>query len=334
MLWFAALGSLACAQSGATQTRAVEQTARAELRKGPLESYLPSPGLCWLLQLKPRNLLEHERVAASFARLVPEERREAFLSTSGVDLTALDELWIGEYELGRLTLFTARNRNPELERKFVERSSSARSLRSPHPELSHWTALREGDPVAFVRVGEHLVAFAERDPSLAKIVRAYATKKLSRSPPALESLLLAPLREPRADDTSALRFFAVAPFSLDDVEGALSQDVLSLELRARAAGDQLEIELSLLGAWDASGAELADGLTESLGLLLDNPSFRALHQSSTTRPLQVECHVPELEDPRLQGLELCRGRVSFSLSVVLDRLERLLNASTAELLER
>ncbi len=289
--------------------------------RGPLESYLPSLGLRWLVQLRPARLWADPELERAVGRVVSAERLRAYVALTAADPRLIDEAWFGQYQLGSLWLFDGSRVGPAVEASLRKRAWSASGPRNTPPDLVTWTYVTDREPSALLRLGNHLVAVAERDPKLSSIVRAYAEKKLRRSPPALASVHLAPLAS--LDTAAPLRLFSLGPFNGHGLEATeeLGAGILALSGALFVDGGSLSVRAHALGAWDASGAELADLWRLRLQQILDTAEVRALGGGALESSVHVECERLGSSDERTRGLELCHADARFALASVLDRLQ-------------
>jgi len=292
-----------------------------ELYRGPLESYLPSPGLRWLVQLRPAKLWADPELEGAVGRVVSAERLRAYVALTAANPRLIDEAWFAQYQLGSLWLFDGSRVGTAVEASLRKRAWTASKPTTTPPDLVTWTYVADREPSAVLRVGDHMVAVAERDPKLSSIVRAYAEKKLKRSPPALASVHLAPLAS--IDAAAPLRLFALGPFEghgLDESE-ELGAGVLALSGALFVDGVSLCVRAHALGTWDASGAPLAELWRSRLLQILETPEVRALGGGALESPVRVECGQLRSNDERTRGLELCHAEARFALASVIDRLQ-------------
>ncbi len=98
----------------------------------PLAEYIPAPGLRWLVQIKPRALIENESVRSDWQPVFSSERIAAFQAASGFDPEQVEELWIAGYDFGTLYLFDAALVGKTAESAFRNRSLT--SGRNGHTE--------------------------------------------------------------------------------------------------------------------------------------------------------------------------------------------------------
>ena len=241
--------ALSAAACGAGVAEAPPTTVPALLR-GALTDYVPAAGLRWMIAGSPAQLAREPALAPLRARWMTDERRQAFATNTGVDVFATERAVAAGFDLGTLYLADASGWIAAPERRFAERLAGTEQLRKPHPELWRVSGVVGSTPEALVRVGSELVAVAEGDPALARVVELRALGRAGRIAPAFEGAALATLpSELRAPHPVA----AYVPGPLDPAALGDSTGLLAgtLALCASLAPDNtvLHLELALSGQW-------------------------------------------------------------------------------------
>ncbi|HSC86683.1 MAG TPA: hypothetical protein VLC09_05405 [Polyangiaceae bacterium] len=295
----------ACSAEAPPSPAKAPATPPAPLPIRPAEDSLPSAGIQLLVELRPREILENRALGAALEPLLPLERRRAFVATSGADPERIERAWFASYPLGRLWLFDSSAVGEQVEGRLRERAQSSSSQQTPANDRT-FTFVMAGEAGAFYR-NDAWSAVAFGDPTLARIARAHARGRISRTPSALRSLLLAPLAT--FDREAQLRSFFVGPFEGDPLLEALAAGELGLW----ASTDELRIRVHLLGAWDEGPAELGRAWEAWALAWLEQPAGRALGGGERTSQPGFQCERHGGPDPRTADLSLCAGEVRFSL---------------------
>jgi hypothetical protein len=242
---------------------------------GPLTDYVPAAGLRWMLLGSPRRIAQSRVLAEALTLLLPPERLNAFAEGSGVDLRQVESGVIAGFDLGTLYLVTPpRGASSSIVALFRERIISGEHHQFPHPELERVYGIIGTTPELLVRANEHLIAVATRDPTLGRVVEAFARSRLKSSPPALRGAALSTLSSPPKDAVAT--FYAPGPFAGEWARGARGLLANALSLRISLVPippDRARFSVELAGDFPASGADdLAEAFrdlgTSPLGKLL------------------------------------------------------------------
>ncbi|HEY8944917.1 MAG TPA: hypothetical protein VIM73_11680 [Polyangiaceae bacterium] len=310
-----ALGAVSCASAPSSGTPAPNSAPSAPpLHRGSLTDYVPAAGLRWMLAGSPRKIAESSVFRDSLRLLLPAERLNAFATGSGADLRLVDTGLVAGFDLGTLYLFTPPEGAQEaIVRRFRERIASGERIARPHPDLLRVSGIVGGIPQTLVRLDGFAVAFASADPTLARIVEAFARKEL-KSPSSLQGAALSQLGTTPADAVAT--FYAPGPFEGEWAQGArgLLADAVALQISVTAAGtERIRLDVELAGDFPPHGA---DDLVHG---------FRALSESSTGKLLgldQLESspNVPEREGRLLMDVELALAPIARGLraAVIAD----------------
>ncbi|MGC4091966.1 MAG: hypothetical protein QM756_29595 [Polyangiaceae bacterium] len=198
--------------------------------------------------------------------LLPPERLDAFAKGTGVDLRQVESGLIAGFDLGTLYVVSPpRGSAPQIVEHFRERILNGEHRQFPHPDLERVYGVVGTTPELLVRVDQHLVAVATRDPTPARVVEAFARSRLKTSPTALHGAALSTLSPPPAD--AFVTFYAPGPFDGEWSRGA--RGLLANALAARVslaprAPNKVAFVVELTGEFPATGADdLAEAFKDS-----------------------------------------------------------------------
>lgn len=140
---------------------------------------MPAAGLRWLVRGSPAKLAESQSFRPALDLLFTPERRRAVAQTTGFSLDTLPRAVIAGFDLGTLYLVelpsaTAR----EARERFVARQIREPKQRALDPNVVSLSGLSEGVPLGLVTIDDRVVAFGVGDPTLSRVVEAYARGKL------------------------------------------------------------------------------------------------------------------------------------------------------------
>jgi hypothetical protein len=219
----------------------------------------------------PAQLAREPALAPLRARWITDERRRAFATSTGVDVLATERAVAAGFDLGTLYLADASGWVAAPERRFAERLAGTEQLRQPHPALWRVSGVAGSTPEALVRVDSDLIAVAEGDPALARVVELRALGRAGRIAPAFAGAALATLP---SELLAPQPFAAYVPGPLDatalgDDTGLLAGTLaLCASLAPEAAA--LHLTLALSGQWRPA---------------LDEPRLREAWQSFAASPM-------------------------------------------------
>jgi len=224
---------------------------------GRLEDYVPAAGLRWLVRGSPAKLAESQSFRPALDLLFTPERRRAVAQTTGLVLEALPRAVIAGFDLGTLYLAEL----PSASAREVRARFTARQIREPapravDPNVVSLSGLSEGIPLGLVTIDDHVVAFGVGDPTLWRVVEAYARGKLKASR-AFEGAALRGLEQ--ETDFAPISAYVPGPFDerWQNAAGGLLAiaTALSAKLTATSA-DHAVLELALHGDFaDTNAAE-------------------------------------------------------------------------------
>jgi hypothetical protein len=224
---------------------------------------VPAAGLRWLVMGSPRYFAEHPALSQPLTRLFSAERLDAFALGTGIELRRTEHAALASFDLGQLYLVDGSGWVGAPELRFAERSAGSARTERPHSRIWRVSGLVSAKPQALVRIDDQLLAVAVGDPTLARIVEAYATGKLERALPALRGAALSSLPE-AVREPAPLAAYALGPFDGEWaraasglLSGALALGA-TLDAESARADASLRLHVVLSGAWDSatSGRQL------------------------------------------------------------------------------
>jgi hypothetical protein len=316
----AALSNGGCGGS-ATPKAQPKPSEAPRLHRGPLTDYVAAAGLRWMVLGRPAELAANPEFAGSVSSLFEARRLDAFAATTGVDLRRTPSALAAGFDYGTLYMAETPGNNAPVEELFMERLVRGASVERPHPDLHRVSGLVGNSPQTLIRIDGQLIAVAVGDPTPARVVEAFARRRLSRSPPALRGAALSTL--PLALTREPVAFYAPGPFDSEWQAGArgLLAGTTAVGAAARPSSSRgLEVRVYLAGGWgdDANAQERltlawADLVTSPLGHLLglDGAPVPLVEATAGLLSVQVEL---ELE-PLVRGL---RAAVAADAREILD----------------
>jgi hypothetical protein len=287
------------------QPASAQQAPVAPLHRGPLTDYVAAAGLRWLIIGRPKELADNPAFVESLSPLFSQKRLQAFTQTTGVDLRETPSALAAGFDFGTLYMAETPRQNARVQALFTERLLHGANVQRPHPDLHRVSGTIGTTPQMLVRIDQKLIAVAVGDPTPARVVEAFARRRLSRSPPALRGSALAAL--PVALESEPLSLYAPGPFAREWETAArgLLGGATAVAAGVRPIGGQsLRVTLYMAGAWgevpDAASrmAGAWEDLAQSaLGRLLGLGSVRSGPAIETTPELlsaQVELDLAPL----------------------------------------
>ncbi len=208
---------VACGGSQQPKAQPAEPSKPA-LHQGPITDFVPAAGLRWMAVVRPKELLQDQTLRQGLEKLFPNQRLDGFAQNSGLDLRGLGVGCVAGFDLGTLYLAETTSAVDSVQRAFLARLASDPVTKHPGPGVVHITGLIGLTPESFVGLSGRLVGVSVKDPTLTKIVGAFALERLKKSPSALFGAALSSLPKTLAIDP--LQFYAPGPFSDEWAEGA------------------------------------------------------------------------------------------------------------------
>lgn len=217
--------SMACDR---TVARALPAAPSRRIYSGRLEDYVPAAGLRWLIRSAPAKLSENQSFRPALELLISRDRARAFAQTTGFALETLPRGVVAGFDLGTLYLAELATSAARVAReRFEARQIHAFAQRRPDPNIFVLSGLSGGVPVGLVTIDERVVAYGVGDPTVWRVVEAYARRKL-HAKTAFQGAALA--GQAAESDDALLAAHVPGPFG---------------EPWTRAAGGLLEIATSL-----------------------------------------------------------------------------------------
>lgn len=293
----------------------------APLHFGPLTDYVPAAGLRWMLLGNPRSIAQNPVFRDSLGLLLPPERLDAFAEGSGVDLRQVENGLIAGFDLGTLYLVQPpRGASSHVVALFRERIVSGEHHQFPHPELERVYGIIGTTPELLLRANDHFIAVATHDPTLGRVVEAFARSRLKSSPPALRGAALSTLSSPPADAVAT--FYAPGPFAGEWARGA--RGLLANALSARISlvpvpPDRVRFSVELAGDFPPSGA---DDLAQAFRDLGTSPLGKLLGLDQEDTPPSVHERAQRLVlDADLKVAPIARGLRAAVVSDVWEIMQ-------------
>ncbi|MEZ4374988.1 MAG: hypothetical protein R3B07_29520 [Polyangiaceae bacterium] len=252
-------GSAKDPNSAATSSPGAKQAEQPPLFLGAPADYVPAAGLRWLVLAKPKQLLADAKVRQALARLVPERSLGEYQLSSGIDPARVPQAAVAGFDYSTLYIARVADEDALIEERFAKRLLASKPLKHPHPDLWRMTGMVGTTPQTLVRLDRHLVAVSVGDPTPARVVEAFARRKLKKSPPALAGAALSTLPKEAVD--APLVFLAPGPFDGEWMQGAhgLLAHALAaaITLRPLSGGNAGvgRFTLYLAGDWKAVGPD-------------------------------------------------------------------------------
>jgi hypothetical protein len=222
---------------------------------GKLEDYVPAAGLRWLVRGSPAKLAESQSFRPAVELLFSKERLRAAAQVNGFALESVTRGLIAGFELG--TLYLAElpvSGAAQARARFEARQIHQPSKRVPDPNIVVLSGISEGVPVGLVTLDDRVVAYGVGDPTLWRVVEAYARGKL-HAKRAFEGAALAG----QASESEGAVLAAHVPGPFDErwqgAAGGLLEVATSLSARLTPTGpERALLQLILHGDFKDSNA--------------------------------------------------------------------------------
>lgn len=292
------------------------------LHRGPLVEYVPAAGLRWLVVARLQELYRTAWLRQLVVPLFPEEQLDAYALSTGLDLRSAEEALAAGFDYGTLYLARSGEANAGVEARFAERLLGGAVRHEAHPQVRVLRGMVQEVPAALVSQDHHLVGIAFGDPTLARIVDAYARRRLE-SPTALRGAALSTL--PSSLHAAPVRFYAPGPFEREwsvGAQGLLASAVAVGISAVPLAPDAVRVTVVVAGDWGDSAPsaraavdrfwmDLAASTTGRL-LGLDAPRSAPI---ITVQPTELSLTVDVRLEPLVDGLH---AAVSADVWELLD----------------
>ncbi len=318
-LWFAG-----CQSSAPPPKVTTPSPSHEPLALEPLHGLAIGAGLRWIVLAKPQDLARHPALANGVARLAPPSRRSVFLQLTGIDLDAIQQLVVADYDRSVLFLMDGIKDPLASEEAFRDRLVRDMTRTAYRPDAI-WThgKTAAGDVRAFAAMPPNVVAVEGGDTFRSKVALLLALGRLRRSPRAFDLPDMKTLLDELGD--GAVQALAPGPFlgEWENALGGLLRVTSVFGARVRVAEDgAMDLAVRLAGSWGDDPVRASTILLERWFEVARSPVGRLLHLD---KPL-VEPSVFDRDDMialdvRLDGARLVDGlhdAVAADLGDVLD----------------
>jgi hypothetical protein len=282
----ALLGGLVATACAGTRRSGLAAPAGPTFGLDPIVDLVPSAGLGWLVEMRPRELFESPTLGPAVGLVAPNERVSAFARRfGGIDLHMADELAVAGFARGTLGVARVPVDPARVEAAFSARASAnGRAVDRGVTRL--WgTVGDEPEQVAiFDRDG---AAIEHGPPGPLQAAIYFAERKLKRSLPALKAEPLAAAAARIGD--APLRGFAPGPFEGQWAAGlggllrattAVAASLRPIAAKLNGAG---RLTLLLLGAWGEDAPGAAQRLGAAFNVFAEDPLGRL---AGLNRPIE------------------------------------------------
>jgi hypothetical protein len=328
LLVVAAAAAAAC--EGASARPAKEGPRPTALKLDPLVDLVPSAGLSWLVQTRPRELTHSSVLAPAIDLVVPEERFVGFaLRHGGVDLREVSELVVAGFPETTLSLARVPVSEGLIAAWFAARAAPLEGRAVEGDVTRFWGSVgasreqvavlgREGVGVEHGQLGPLRAALYFAEGKLKRALPALRAEPLARAAALLD-----------ADGPAPVRAFRPGPFEGEWAAGlgGLLRVTTALagaarprewELRGEQAGASGDagaatsgavwVTLVLVGPWADQARAAADRLGAAFGVLANDPLGRLLGLDHPLEGPRVSADVDAVRlDVTLSALTLGRG---------------------------
>jgi hypothetical protein len=287
-----------------------------------VRSFVPAAGLRWLVVGHPARIASNPDLSRALSSILPPARLDAYAASTGADLRLIPRAAVSGYAFGILYLAELPARDGARVREaFTDRLRDGGIVKQPRAGLFRVSGTDGEIPRALVSIEDRLIASVTGDPTLARVVAAYAEGRL-RSPTALRGAALSTLPAPPEDALAT--FYAPGPF-----EGAWTTAASGLLASAFAVSISVEalpsallrFNVTLAGDWPA-GAVPPERQLERSWLTLANSSTGRLLALDHARNLKSTRHLQSLtlsmEIPMLELARGLRAATSAKIREILD----------------
>lgn len=280
----------------------------------PACDLVPSAGLTWLVEVKPRTIAEIPDLIPAIALVLPEERLRTFSAAhGGVDLRQVQDLCVARYKDALLSVARVPLDPEKIAEAFETRATKTvtRTFLAPNPRVVRLTSEVGSEPQQLVVFGRESVALEQGKPGPLRAAEAFAFMKLKKAAPALKGVALHRVSEVLGD-APPVRVFAPGPFEGEAASGlgGLMRAATAIGASAKwtGTGSKIAIRIVLTGAWGEDATAAADRLGAAAHVVSESPIG---HLLGLHRPVQEPfVHVePEalVLDAVIDGDALARG---------------------------
>ena len=287
-----------------------------------MRDFAPAAGLRWLILGQPAKIASNPDLSRALSSILPGARLDAYAASTGADLRLIPRAAVGGYAYGTLYLAELSAADGARVRDaFAGRLRGGGIVKQPRAGIFRVSGTDGEVPLALVSVEDRLIASVSGDPTLARVVAAYAEGRL-RSPTALRGAALSSL--PTPPDDALATFYAPGPFEgawATAASGLLSSAfALSITAEARSPA-LLRFTVTLAGDWPEREVP-PELMLERSWVLLANSSTGRLLALDQARNLKSTRHLQYLtlsmEIPMLELARGVRAATSANLSEILE----------------
>lgn len=220
---------------------------------------VPSAGLTWILELKPRAIAAEPDLIPAISKVVPEARFVAFAAAhGGVDVRQIQDLCVARFKGTTLSVSHSPFDPAKVERAFSDRATitAGRAVDVQNPPVVRLWGEAGGAEQHAVLFGSEAIAIEEGKGLGTKTAEAFALGKLKKAQPALKGAALAHVSDLVGD--APVRAFAPGPFDGELAQGlgGLLRASTAIGFSVKPLGAKLVVRMVLAGAWndDANAA--------------------------------------------------------------------------------
>ncbi|MEO8798270.1 MAG: hypothetical protein ABI551_10320 [Polyangiaceae bacterium] len=249
----------------------------------PTTDLVAAAGLSWMLDAKPRALMEHVELAQAVQLAISDAKFRYFRDNNGgVELRTLEELVVADYD--RTTLFLLRGSfspahierdfktHVEVEGRGVDRQSDALGT-----IIRTWGSNAQDEREQVAIFGHEALGLERGEFGPLRTAELFAQGKLKRSATALSVEPLAQAQKELGD--APLVVYVRGPFGKEWSHGlggllaastGLAVAVRPADSDRRHDGDLLAVTVALYGAWGKDADQAASRLTATLHLFQES----------------------------------------------------------------
>lgn len=279
----------------------------------PACDLVPSAGVEWVLDAKPRTVAELPDLIPVIALVVPEARFATFAAAhGGIDLRQITDLCVAKYKDTTLTVARAPFDPVRVEKAFADRVThpGGRNLDVVSPPVVRVWGEVNGEAQQLVLFGREAVALEQGRAGPARAASAFAQGKLRRASPALRGGSLS--RAVQLAGDAPVRWFAPGPFEGDIAQGlgGLMRASTGLAVTARFEGApaRIAVRIVLAGAWGKDAAAASERLAAAVHVVSESAFGRLLGLAHPLSAPQVRGTDDALFlDVTIDGASLARG---------------------------
>lgn len=268
-------GLVACGSSRSVRQPAAPAAVPEPLKLDPIVDVIPAAGLVWLVEARPRALLEDPTLGPVVATILRPSRLQAFAEHhGGLDVRAVTQVAVASYPSAVLMVARLPFEPSRVEQAFAARVGGLEGRVVDRNVTRVWGSVQHAhEQIAFLAREGMAFEHGQLGPLRAAVY--FAQGRLRRSAPALRA-------EPLASVASALgeaplRVFAPGPFEGQWAHGAAgllgASTAVGVAVRpmVSARGGGVSLRIVLTGGWGQDAAVAAQRLRSAFGVFADDP---------------------------------------------------------------